>query len=443
MTSRIIALLIFLCWTPAAFAQWKHPLGFQPDERIEKACAKQFALDSAGLDGKTRVERAIEKGSLEELIALEKAGAYIPLQRSLLKSNRLGHYDIFLWLVRMGAQHEYLFEQHNLLEITFSEAIASGNTNLVKWWLERAPALRSSKYHKVSNYYDQACGSGNLKMLELVQKTFRFSRKEEDISLLFLFISGGHQKKFQEQYTKVRHKLTNDIKVQLFSEAIRKNNLVSAKWIATKANIFSLLSKRDSFFLMNEAVTTDNPNLIAWLYSQGFSIESIRPERFSEKNMSVVVQGVPLAETYLGLALDQGKCEVAHWLYRKGLRVSNSTDANWASAIYSPCNQSQKFAPHSVPLDAPCLPNRWWLTDISSQVFFEKYNCVQYLVQNGYPAYLQDDLGGRNIVFDNPAQNGIHDLAFGFVWQKIREGKNALELYWQIVKKLISVPVTN
>tara|TARA_Y100000310_G_C20673723_1_gene811685 strand:+ start:1115 stop:2032 length:918 start_codon:yes stop_codon:yes gene_type:complete len=50
---------------------------------------------------------------------------------------------------------------------------------------------------------------------------------------------------------------------------------------------------------------------------------------------------------------------------------------------------------------------------------------------------------GRNIVFDNPAQNGIHDLAFGFVWQKIREGKNALELYWQIVKKLISVPVTN
>ena len=48
---------------------------------------------------------------------------------------------------------------------------------------------------------------------------------------------------------------------------------------------------------------------------------------------------------------------------------------------------------------------------------------------------------GRSIVFDNPAKNGIHDIAFNFTWKLIKEGKQALELYWDLVRKIVSVPV--
>tara|TARA_Y100000310_G_scaffold342583_1_gene446424 strand:- start:1624 stop:2571 length:948 start_codon:yes stop_codon:yes gene_type:complete len=48
---------------------------------------------------------------------------------------------------------------------------------------------------------------------------------------------------------------------------------------------------------------------------------------------------------------------------------------------------------------------------------------------------------GKNIVFDNPACNGIHDVAFNYVWKLIKEGKESLELYWDLVRKVVSVPI--
>ena len=46
---------------------------------------------------------------------------------------------------------------------------------------------------------------------------------------------------------------------------------------------------------------------------------------------------------------------------------------------------------------------------------------------------------GRSIVFDRPARNGIHVLAFGFVLKWIKEGKKALEVYGDLVRGSISV----
>ena len=46
---------------------------------------------------------------------------------------------------------------------------------------------------------------------------------------------------------------------------------------------------------------------------------------------------------------------------------------------------------------------------------------------------------GKSIVVDNPAKNGIHDLAFNFVWKLVKKGKKALELYSELVKKLVKV----
>ncbi len=48
---------------------------------------------------------------------------------------------------------------------------------------------------------------------------------------------------------------------------------------------------------------------------------------------------------------------------------------------------------------------------------------------------------GRSIVFDSPASNGIHDVAFSFVTKKLKEGKEALELYWDLVKGLGGVSI--
>lgn len=42
---------------------------------------------------------------------------------------------------------------------------------------------------------------------------------------------------------------------------------------------------------------------------------------------------------------------------------------------------------------------------------------------------------GNSINLELPARNGIHDLAFGFVWRLIKEGKKALEIYWGLIKK--------
>ncbi len=43
--------------------------------------------------------------------------------------------------------------------------------------------------------------------------------------------------------------------------------------------------------------------------------------------------------------------------------------------------------------------------------------------------------GLRNaIILENPAQNGLHDVACDFVWRMLRAGKDALELYWELVR---------
>ena len=40
---------------------------------------------------------------------------------------------------------------------------------------------------------------------------------------------------------------------------------------------------------------------------------------------------------------------------------------------------------------------------------------------------------GNSLVIDNPARNGLHDVACAFVWQHIKNGKDALALFWELV----------
>lgn len=46
---------------------------------------------------------------------------------------------------------------------------------------------------------------------------------------------------------------------------------------------------------------------------------------------------------------------------------------------------------------------------------------------------------GNSIVSDNPARNGLHDVACAFVWDSIRKGKDALELFWELVRGDVGV----
>ncbi len=48
------------------------------------------------------------------------------------------------------------------------------------------------------------------------------------------------------------------------------------------------------------------------------------------------------------------------------------------------------------------------------------------------------DLGGA-IVMDKPAENGLHNVAFGFVSNLIKSGKRAWEIYLSLIRKIISV----
>ena len=41
---------------------------------------------------------------------------------------------------------------------------------------------------------------------------------------------------------------------------------------------------------------------------------------------------------------------------------------------------------------------------------------------------------GESIMIENPARNGLHDVAFAFVMKLISAGKDALDLYWELVK---------
>src|SRR3989338_2529732 len=38
-----------------------------------------------------------------------------------------------------------------------------------------------------------------------------------------------------------------------------------------------------------------------------------------------------------------------------------------------------------------------------------------------------------SIILDNPAHNGLHDVASAFVWRKVAQGHDALQLYWDLV----------
>ena len=44
------------------------------------------------------------------------------------------------------------------------------------------------------------------------------------------------------------------------------------------------------------------------------------------------------------------------------------------------------------------------------------------------------------IVLDNPARNGLHDVASAFVWRMIDAGRDALQLYWDLVCGTAGVP---
>lgn len=46
---------------------------------------------------------------------------------------------------------------------------------------------------------------------------------------------------------------------------------------------------------------------------------------------------------------------------------------------------------------------------------------------------------GNSIVTENPARNGLHDVACAFVWRAVGAGKEALQLYWEIVKGFVGV----
>jgi hypothetical protein len=46
---------------------------------------------------------------------------------------------------------------------------------------------------------------------------------------------------------------------------------------------------------------------------------------------------------------------------------------------------------------------------------------------------------GSAIVLENPAQNGLHDVAFSFVASILKSGKGAFDLYWEIVNGSVGV----
>ena len=46
---------------------------------------------------------------------------------------------------------------------------------------------------------------------------------------------------------------------------------------------------------------------------------------------------------------------------------------------------------------------------------------------------------GNAILLENPAQNGLHNVACDFVWRMIAAGKEALGLYWELVKGVVAV----
>lgn len=48
---------------------------------------------------------------------------------------------------------------------------------------------------------------------------------------------------------------------------------------------------------------------------------------------------------------------------------------------------------------------------------------------------------GHNIILDRPARNGLHDVAFRFVWKLIDNGKEALEVFGDLVRGRVSVGV--
>jgi hypothetical protein len=48
---------------------------------------------------------------------------------------------------------------------------------------------------------------------------------------------------------------------------------------------------------------------------------------------------------------------------------------------------------------------------------------------------------GNSLVLDNPARNGLHDVACAFVWQHIKNGKDALRLFWELVRGDVGVTV--
>ncbi len=41
---------------------------------------------------------------------------------------------------------------------------------------------------------------------------------------------------------------------------------------------------------------------------------------------------------------------------------------------------------------------------------------------------------GDNIMLENPAHNGLHDIAFAYVMKLVSAGKEALDLYWELVR---------
>jgi len=43
------------------------------------------------------------------------------------------------------------------------------------------------------------------------------------------------------------------------------------------------------------------------------------------------------------------------------------------------------------------------------------------------------------IVLDNPAHNGLHDVACSFVWRMIKAGRGALDVHWELVHGLMEV----
>jgi len=56
-------------------------------------------------------------------------------------------------------------------------------------------------------------------------------------------------------------------------------------------------------------------------------------------------------------------------------------------------------------------------------------------------AIQENDIAGLRdaIVLDNPAHNGLHDVACAFVWRLIKAGREALDVHWDIVRGIEEV----